>query len=275
VTTYYTRSGTYQAGTTARGETVKADLDAVVSGFEAVDTDIKRAIKLPSGADIEITDTASARADKVVGFDSAGDVAVLAVADISASLDTLISGAANGDVLIYNSTSGNWENKTKADAGLVTLSGTETLTGNKTFSGTVALNGAVTLGAAVNCADQDLTSGNVVDGSEQFYDAGNKTGASQTVDYTNGHWQKITLTGNVTSFSVSNWPASGKVGSVTLEIHQDGTGGYTFALPAGFKTADGAGITVTTTAGAISIITLITRDAGTSGFAVQNGLAWA
>lgn len=61
-------------GETARGSDVDEKLDAVASGFDGVQVDIKRAIKMPSGANIEISGFVYDRANKVLGFDASGNL---------------------------------------------------------------------------------------------------------------------------------------------------------------------------------------------------------
>jgi hypothetical protein len=75
---YYTRQGSYTKGTLARGDVVKSDYDALVTAWDLGQTNIKRAIKLPNEGspqtDWAITDNATNRIGKVIGFDTAGDL---------------------------------------------------------------------------------------------------------------------------------------------------------------------------------------------------------
>lgn len=66
--------------------------------------------------------------------------------------------------------------------------------------------------------------------SSTLFDAGNKTGASQNINWTNGNLQRCTLTGNVTSSTFT--APSGVTNGLWLRISQDGTGSRTFAWPA-------------------------------------------
>ena len=85
--------------------------------------------------------------------------------------------------------------------------------------------------------------------SEYAYQASHSSGASFTVDYNNGNVQLIELTSNVTSFTMSNFPGTNNItgnqhiGTVTLFLQQDGTGGRTISFTAGagetFKIANG------------------------------------
>lgn len=121
----------------------------------------------------------------------------------------------------------------------------------------------VTKTVAQNFADQELSRALVKDTAEKAYSLGNISGAV-AIDYTNGQYQYGTVTGNITSVTVSNWPASGNAGWMTLELTQDGTGSRTIALASAYKTVGGGGITLTTTAGAKDKLRLETRDAGTT-----------
>lgn len=85
-----------------------------------------------------------------------------------------------------------------------------------------------------------------------------------TVDFTDGNHHEIVLTENVTTLTLSNPPATGKVGMVVLYIEQNGTGGFTVAFPSKVKFAGGIAPTITTTANRTDIVTLITRDGGTT-----------
>ena len=75
---YYTRQGSYTKGTLARGDVVKSDYDALVTAWDLGQTNIKRALKLPNEGtpqtDWKITENATNRSGKVLGFDSSGDL---------------------------------------------------------------------------------------------------------------------------------------------------------------------------------------------------------
>lgn len=75
---YYTRQGSYTKGTLARGDVVKSDFDALVTAWDSGETNIKRALKLPNEGtpqtDWQITENATNRAGKALGFDSSGNL---------------------------------------------------------------------------------------------------------------------------------------------------------------------------------------------------------
>jgi hypothetical protein len=98
---------------------------------------------------------------------------------------------------------------------------------------------------------------------------GSITGA-QALDVASQSYFAYTLTGNVT-FSFSNVPSTGTAISVTVELLQDGTGSRTVTWPASVKWPGGTVPTLTTTAAKTDIITLLTRDGGTTWFGFVGG----
>ena len=96
------------------------------------------------------------------------------------------------------------------------------------------------------------------------------SGTSYTIDLESGNVFEITLTGNCT-FSFSNPPATGKGGSFTLILKQDGTGGRTVTWPASVNWAGGSAPALTTTADAIDILAFATTDAGTNWYGFLSG----
>lgn len=133
----------------------------------------------------------------------------------------------------------------------------------------VLANGNPTrLTATLDCAENTVSGGVMVDNeyndsSSNAYDLGNISGAV-TVDYTNGHYQYGTLTGNITSLTVDNWPVTGNYGALVLSLTQDGTGSRTITLSSAYKTPGGVGVTLSTAANARDKLHLETHDAGTT-----------
>lgn len=102
------------------------------------------------------------------------------------------------------------------------------------------------------------------DYSETAYNAGNLTG-NVSLDYSNGPYQYGTATGNFTITGVTNWPASGKVGSMTLEVTQDATGSRTISHDTEFKfTGNGTAPTLSTGGTDVDMLVYWTRDGGTT-----------
>lgn len=84
------------------------------------------------------------------------------------------------------------------------------------------------------------------------------------VDCNTAAYYTLTLTGNVTTLSLTNVPASPRAFSLTLEVIQGGSGSYTIAWPGSVKWPAGVAPTLTTTVGKADVITLVTRDGGAS-----------
>lgn len=83
-------------------------------------------------------------------------------------------------------------------------------------------------------------------------DAGN-SGTSLAVDFDEGNVQTVTLTGNVT-LSFSNTKSGA---AYTLILKQDATGSRTVTWPAAVKWPSGTAPTITVTANAVDIVTLV------------------
>lgn len=89
--------------------------------------------------------------------------------------------------------------------------------------------------------------------------------ASLTFDCTNGNSFKVTLTGNVTSITLSNPPASGTYGEIVIMFVQDGTGSRTVTgWPASVKWVGGTAFTTTTLSSSIDKVVLSTVDGGST-----------
>lgn len=91
------------------------------------------------------------------------------------------------------------------------------------------------------------------------YDNGNSS-TSKTIDFRNGLWQKLTLTGNCTI----TW-SNNTTGSKMILVVIQGSGPYTITWPATVKWSGGTAITLTTTNTRADIVTFIAD--GTDEFA--------
>ena len=138
---------------------------------------------------------------------------------------------------------------------------TATLT-NKTL-------GAVTLSGAVTGADQTISAAVLKDYAET--DADLTSAVDLAIDLANGNTGSVTLAHNVDDLHFTNVPTSG-FATFTLIVTQDGTGSRTMDIDAvsvngggdvTAKTAGGAGLTLSTAAGSIDILTFLFKDAGT------------
>ncbi len=98
------------------------------------------------------------------------------------------------------------------------------------------------------------------------YAEGKTTPASAAtidLDLTLGNVFDVTLD-QATTLTFSNPPASGKAGSFTLYLRQDGTGGWSITLPATVKWEAGTAPTFSVTANQYDIISFLTIDGGAS-----------
>lgn len=120
-----------------------------------------------------------------------------------------------------------------------------------------------------NYADLELQRPLLVDYAEKISNPSSSSG-TLTLDYAVSNHFYTTLTENVTTLTISNPPASGRLGIITLEITQDGTGSRTFAFPASFNWPGGSTPTISSGAGETDIVVARTRDAGTTWYAVLN-----
>lgn len=85
-----------------------------------------------------------------------------------------------------------------------------------------------------------------------------------TLDLETGNHFVVSHNANLTTVTISNPPASGRIGSFTLWLTQDATGGRTLTLPASCKPYGGSAPTLTTTANALNILSFCTKDGGTT-----------
>jgi hypothetical protein len=85
-----------------------------------------------------------------------------------------------------------------------------------------------------------------------------------TVDLSLGLAFDLTLTANVTTFTLSNPAASGDVTQALIRIKQDGTGGRTITWPAALKWPAGVAYVVSTAANAVDLLRLTSYDGGTT-----------
>lgn len=74
----------------------------------------------------------------------------------------------------------------------------------------------------------------------------------------------ITLGANVTTLAFANLPGAGKFAEYEFHIAQNGTGGYTFALPASHKALGGSDTAIASAAGSTTVLTGSTMDNGTT-----------
>ena len=95
--------------------------------------------------------------------------------------------------------------------------------------------------------------------------------ASTTIDCSLGNNFDISLSASITSLSFINVPANRRLYPCTLILIQDAIGGRTVSWPASFKWSGKVAPTLTSTAGGIDIITMVTYDGGTTWLATVAG----
>ena len=105
--------------------------------------------------------------------------------------------------------------------------------------------------------------------NEWSYNATHSSGAGYTIDWANGNLQTVTLTSNITSFTMSNFPtATTQSVGVTLYLVQDGTGGRSMTFNAGsgetFKFANGSNSSSVSSANDIQVVYIFSRYNGSS-----------
>ncbi len=133
----------------------------------------------------------------------------------------------------------------------------------------LALSGG-TLTGAVNVGDQEVSAVVLKDYAET--DVAISYGTDLAIDLANGNTGSVTLTGNVSGgIDFTNVPTNG-TSTFTLKITQDGTGSRTLDIDeitvnggshVTGLTPGNAGITLTTAANSVDLVTFLFFDAGT------------
>lgn len=85
---------------------------------------------------------------------------------------------------------------------------------------------------------------------------------------------EVTLDADITTLTISNVPASGKLGFFTLFMKQDATGGRSVTWPASVQWNAAIAPTISTDANAVDIFTFMTMDGGTTWYAMTGGQAF-
>lgn len=119
---------------------------------------------------------------------------------------------------------------------------------------------AVTATLDRNFADKTQSRMSLKDYGEKKTSPSSSSG-TLTLDIENGNHFTVTLTENVTTLTISHWPAGTVLGVITLVLKQDATGSRTFAWPASVKNT---APTITATASKADVYTIMSWDNGTS-----------
>ena len=120
-------------------------------------------------------------------------------------------------------------------------------------------------------ATGDFAFGDLVISRAKFKDtsltrtAPSSSSGTLILDKENGDVFEVTLTEAVTTLTLSNFPASGKAGSMIFIAKQDGTGGWVITWPAAVKWEQDTGLSPgqTTDPNAVDIYMLMSTDGGT------------
>ena len=211
-------------------------------------------------------------ADLVAGIDGTGLTASSGVLNVSVDTTAIAAGTLVTESETITSNDNDTTIPTSAAVKAYADGETATLT-NKTL-------GAVTLSGAVTGADQTISAAVLKDYAETDQDV--TSAAVLAIDLANGNTGSVTLAHSVTDIDFTNVPAAG-ISTFTLIVTQDGTGSRTMAInkttvngqaeTAG-KTAGAAGLTLSTAAASIDIVTFIFKDASTTVFIIPQ-LAFA
>ena len=137
------------------------------------------------------------------------------------------------------------------------------------FAADFKSDGSVPMAGTLSMQDNVVSRPELKDYAETRTAPASSAGAL-TLDLTTGNIFEPTLTESVT-LSITNPPASGKGGSFTLILRQDGTGGWGVTWPTAVKWAGGTAPTLTTAASAVDVLTFMTTDGGSIWFGFLAG----
>ena len=115
----------------------------------------------------------------------------------------------------------------------------------------------------LNMVDNLLVQANIKDYAETIATPAISSG-TLTLDMTQGNVFNVSHNANITTLTISNPPASGNAGSLTLFLTQDATGGRTIAFPASVKWGSATPPTLSTAANGNNCFVLLTFDGGTT-----------
>lgn len=110
----------------------------------------------------------------------------------------------------------------------------------------------------------------VLEGYAEVANTNTASGTAATLSLASGSVADLTLTANCT-LTLAGAPAAGWVGSLTVILRQDATGGRTVTWPASVKWGGAVAPTLSTAASAVDIITLFTVDGGTTWYGFTSG----
>lgn len=133
--------------------------------------------------------------------------------------------------------------------------------GSLTVSGTSTI-AAVNASGTMNLQDSTLQRPVIKDYGETRT-APTISSGTLTLNLENGNVFEVALNANITTFTISNPPASGTAGSLTLKLTADGTA-RTITWGASVKWPGGTAPTLTSTNNKVDVLVFVTMDAGTT-----------
>ena len=149
--------------------------------------------------------------------------------------------------------------------------GTQTTTNYTAFNYSGGGNAATNTPYLLNTSDDKMKTrpGALEKFNEWAYTATHSSGGTYTVDWANGNLQTVTLTSNITSFTMSNFPTdTNQSVGITLYLVQDGTGSRTMSFTAGsgetFKFANGANTSSVSLANDIQTVYIFSKYNGSA-----------
>jgi hypothetical protein len=122
--------------------------------------------------------------------------------------------------------------------------------------------------AAQNLQDNEVIRPKLKDYGETPNNLGDTGGGTVDIDLEDGNFVSLTVSTSTTALTFSNPPASGTVGSFTMEVTNGGS--QTINWPASVAWADGTAPDLT--AAGVDILTFYTRDGGTIWYGFAAGL---
>jgi hypothetical protein len=164
----------------------------------------------------------------------------------------------------------NLTNLPTASAAAGTLTGT-TLASNVVTSSltTIGTLTGLTVGGTANFQDNTVQRPKLQDYGETRTAPTISSGAL-TLNLENGNVFEVALNASVTTFTISNPPASGTAGSLTLKLTADGTA-RTITWGSAVKWPGGTAPTLTSTNNKVDVLVFVTMDAGTTYFGFVAG----
>lgn len=224
-----------------------------------------------SSAAVDITLPAEANAtDQIIGvyLGTAGNDCV--IQDDESPANTLITLTATDEVawLVCDGTSWRVFSKIVAGAGSGDFSGPASSTDNAVvrFDGTGGKTGQ---DSGITVSDSDEVDGARMRDYTEVVASVSSSSNTTTLNLNNARVFTTTLTEN-TTIAFSNVPADNAT-SITIVFTQDGTGGRTVSWPASVEWAGGSAPTITSSANAVDVVTLMTPDQGTTWYGFTAG----